>query len=76
MFMALIYIRVRINPKIGPPGPGTSFREKLVATIECVDAIVLIGLVLGGLVVGWFTPTEAAGMEPLGLLWHLSSEDG
>jgi hypothetical protein len=49
MFMALIYIRVRINPNLGPPGSGTSFREKLVATVECVDAIVLIGLVLGAL---------------------------
>ena len=68
MFMALIYIRVRINPNLGPPGPGTSFREKLVATVECVDAIVLIGLVLGGLVVGWFTPTEAAGMGAFGAI--------
>jgi tripartite ATP-independent transporter DctM subunit len=68
MFMALIYIRVRINPNLGPPGPGTSFREKLVATVECVDAIVLIGLVLGGLVIGWFTPTEAAGMGAFGAI--------
>jgi len=62
MFMALIYIRVRINPTIAPPGPGTTFREKLAATGECVDAIVLIALVLGGLIIGWFTPTEAAGI--------------
>ena len=68
MFMALIYIRVRINPNLGPPGPGTSFREKLVATVECVDSIVLIGLVLGGLVIGWFTPTEAAGMGAFGAI--------
>jgi tripartite ATP-independent transporter DctM subunit len=68
MFMALIYIRVRINPNIGPPGPGTSFKEKLVATVECVDAIVLIGLVLGGLVIGWFTPTEAAGIGVFGAI--------
>ena len=68
MFMALIYIRVRINPNLGPPGPGTSFKEKLVATVECVDAIVLIGLVLGGLVIGWFTPTEAAGIGAFGAI--------
>jgi tripartite ATP-independent transporter DctM subunit len=68
MFMAMIYIRARINPKIGPPGPGTSLKEKLVATVECVDAIVLIGLVLGGLVIGWFTPTEAAGVGAFGAI--------
>jgi C4-dicarboxylate transporter DctM subunit len=68
MFMAMIYIRVRINPNLGPTGPGTSFREKLVATAECVDAIALIGLVLGGLVIGWFTPTEAAGIGAFGAI--------
>jgi C4-dicarboxylate transporter DctM subunit len=68
MFMALIYIRVRINPSLGPTGLGTSFREKLVATVECVDAIALIGLVLGGLIIGWFTPTEAAGIGAFGAI--------
>jgi tripartite ATP-independent transporter DctM subunit len=68
MFMVMIYIRTRINPNIGPPGPGTNLREKIVATAECVDAIVLIGLVLGGLVIGWFTPTEAAGIGAFGAI--------
>jgi len=51
MFMSIIYIWARLNPMIAPPGPGTSLREKLVATGECVDVIVLIALVLGGLLV-------------------------
>jgi tripartite ATP-independent transporter DctM subunit len=62
MFMGMIYIRVRMNPTIAPAGAGTTFREKMAATFECIDALVLIGLVLGGLIIGWFTPTEAAGV--------------
>jgi tripartite ATP-independent transporter DctM subunit len=68
MFMAMIYIRVRLNPALGPPGPGTSFKEKMVATGQCVDAMVLIAAVLGGLIVGWFTPTEAAGIGAFGAI--------
>ncbi len=68
LFMAMIYIRARLNPTMAPPGPGTSFREKLVATVECVDAIVLIALVLGGLIIGWFTPTEAAAIGAFGAI--------
>ena len=80
LFMAMIYIRARLNPTIAPPGLGTSMREKLVATAECVDVVVLIGLVLGGLIIGWFTPTEAAAIGAFGsivaslirrrLSWH------
>lgn len=68
LFMAMIYIRARLKPSIAPPGPGTSFREKMAATAECVDAIVLIALVLGGLIIGWFTPTEAAGIGVFGAI--------
>jgi C4-dicarboxylate transporter, DctM subunit len=68
LFMAMIYIRARFNPTMAPPGPGTSLREKLVATVQCVDAIILIALVLGGLIVGWFTPTEAAAIGCFGAI--------
>ena len=68
MFMSIIYIWARLNPMIAPPGPGTSLREKLVATGECVDVIVLIAIVLGGLIVGWFTPNEAAGIGAFGAI--------
>jgi len=68
LFMSMIYIRARLNPAIAPPGPGTSFREKLAATGECVDVVALIALVLGGLIIGWFTPTEAAGIGTFGAI--------
>ncbi len=66
MFMSLIYIRARLKPQIGPPGPATSFKEKLVAFGECAEIMLLILLVLIGIIVGWFTPTEAGGIAAFG----------
>jgi len=68
MFMVMIYIRARLNPTIAPPGLPTSLREKLVATGECAEALLLIAVVLGGLIIGWFTPTEAAAIGASGAL--------
>jgi C4-dicarboxylate transporter DctM subunit len=68
MFMVMIYIRARLNPMIAPPGLPTSLREKLVATGECAEALLLIAVVLGGLIIGWFTPTEAAAIGAFGAI--------
>jgi len=60
LFYAItIYIICTINPKLGPSTPPSSLREKMGALGDSIDVIVLIAFVLGGLIVGWFTPTEA-----------------
>lgn len=66
MFMGMIYIHARLKPTIGPPGSGTSFKEKVVALGECSEIMLLILLVLIGIIVGWFTPTEAGGIAAFG----------
>jgi tripartite ATP-independent transporter DctM subunit len=43
-------------------------REKLVATGECAEALLLIAVVLGGLIIGWFTPTEGAAIGAFGAI--------
>lgn len=47
------------NPKIGPPGPPTSIKEKLMALSPFIEVLVLFALVLGGLLTGWFSATQA-----------------
>lgn len=59
MLIILIYIRGRLNPRLGPPGPRTSFKEKIVSLSGISEMLILFFLVIGGLFVGWFTPTEA-----------------
>jgi tripartite ATP-independent transporter DctM subunit len=68
MFIVVVYIRVRLNPTLAPPGQSTTFREKMAALSECVEILMLCLLVLGGLLIGWFTPTEAGAVGASGAI--------
>ena len=68
MFMAAVYIHVRLKPSIAPPGKSSTLKEKLAAIAACAEVLVLILLVMGGLIAGWFTPTEAGGVAALGAI--------
>ncbi len=60
LFMLTIYIRVKRNPSLAPPGPRTSFREKIRSFSGILETIMIFLLVMGGIFFGIFTPTEAA----------------
>jgi len=59
MFVATIFLLCRINPNLGPAGPKTCFKDKLKSLLGVIEAITIFVLVIGGLYVGLFTPTEA-----------------
>ncbi len=68
MFMLMIYIRARFNPKLAPAGEKTSMREKLATTSDSLEMVALLVIVIVGLIIGWFTPTEAGAAGALGAL--------
>jgi len=68
MFIVVIYIWVRLNPTLAPSGQSTTFREKLAALGECVEIVMLVLFILVGLIIGWFTPTEAGAMGAFGAI--------
>jgi tripartite ATP-independent transporter DctM subunit len=56
------------NPAIGPPGVPTSWKEKLGAMTGIIEALILFLLAIGGLFLGWFSPTQAGSIGAGGAL--------
>ena len=65
LFVLTILILCRLYPSFGPRGPKTSFKEKIKSLIGVIEAIAIFILVIGGLYVGLFTPTEAGAVGVL-----------
>ena len=57
----MIYFRAVLNPKLGPPGPSSSLKEKFISLRSLWAVVAIMLVILGGLYTGVFTPTEAGG---------------
>ncbi len=66
VFMLTIYILCKRNPLLGPTGESASLASKITALRGTWAVLVLFLLVIGGIYVGIFTPTEAAGIGAFG----------
>jgi len=66
LFMLTIYIWVTLRPEIAPRIEKQSFRTKLRALTGITETLSLFVLVMGGLFLGIFTPTEAGAVGALG----------
>ena len=62
LFMVAIYIQTRFNPTLGPAGPRVSVADRFVSVWRASAMIVIVGVTIGGIYLGIFTPTEAAGI--------------
>ena len=59
IYALMIYTRVRLNPSLGRPFPPIPFKERLVSLKGIAAIPVIFIIVIGGLYIGIFTPTEA-----------------
>jgi tripartite ATP-independent transporter DctM subunit len=59
-FLVTIAIYVRIRPNAGPPGDRVTRAEFLEATLRVRPVLVIFGMVMGGIYLGFFNPTPAA----------------
>jgi tripartite ATP-independent transporter DctM subunit len=57
---------VRVFPDAGPAGPRTTFAAKWQAILDIWPVLVIFLLVMGGIYIGIFTPTEGAGVGATG----------
>ena len=60
LYMAAILIVCRIRPSVAPASPRVPWPERGRAMLRVLDLAALVGIVLTGIAIGWFTPTEAA----------------
>ena len=70
-FIAIIYGWCKINPKLGPKGERSTWKERIAALPEIGLVIVIFLMMIWGLMKGLFTPTEA-GSVGTGLVLLLS----
>ncbi len=68
IFMLVVYVQCRRNINLGPLGPKTSLREKLISLKSVWGVVVLFLLVVGGMYFGIFTSTEAGAVGAFGAL--------
>ncbi len=69
LYIIAIIIITRIDPSLGPGGQKTKLKQKVLAVMNGIgDTALLFFLIMGGLVIGFFTPSEAGAIGALGVL--------
>ena len=60
LFIVAIYLTVLRRPQAGPPGQRASWPERRSATLAALPFVAVVGLTIGGMYTGFFTPVEAS----------------
>jgi C4-dicarboxylate transporter DctM subunit len=67
-FIIIIYGWCKINPSLGPKGEKSTWGERWKSTPEIIWVLIIFLLVVGGLMKGFFTPTEAGSVGTAAVL--------
>ena len=67
-FVLVIYGWCRLNPDLGPRGEKYPWRERFVSLPDVLWVLIVFVLVIGGLMQGFFTPTEAGSVGTAAVL--------
>lgn len=59
IFLGIIYGWVKINPKVAPMSEPATWKERFRSMPEVAWTLLIFVLVVGGILQGYFTPTEA-----------------
>jgi len=61
-FVSIIYIWAKINPKLAPLSEKSSWKKRVESLPEVGWILIVFVLIIGGIMNGFFTPTEAGGI--------------
>ncbi|MCL2026006.1 MAG: TRAP transporter large permease [Leptospirales bacterium] len=65
LFTIVILVWARIDPTLGPASSKATWKEKFRSLQGVFETLIIFALVLGGLFLGFFTPTEAGAIGAL-----------
>jgi C4-dicarboxylate transporter DctM subunit len=68
LFVAVVFLLCLRNPNLAPSGSPTSWKEKIAGLTGITEMLLLFILVVGGLFLGWFSPTQAGAAGAAGAL--------
>ncbi|MGA0806499.1 MAG: TRAP transporter large permease [Pseudohongiellaceae bacterium] len=68
LYFLVVAIVVRWKPALAPRSERAPWFERGRALLKVVDLLLLMLVVVGGIVLGWFTPSESASMGVAGAL--------
>jgi C4-dicarboxylate transporter, DctM subunit len=68
LFLGVIVIWCKIDPALGPKGPVFAWKERMRSVPQVIWPILIFCLVIGGLLAGFFTPTEAGSVGTIGVI--------
>lgn len=66
LYIGIIIALCRRNPRLGPPGPAFTWKQRLIALRGVFGALALFVLIMGGMFLGFFTPSEAGAVGAFG----------
>jgi len=67
-FLVTIYGWCKINPEVAPGTAASTWKERWSALPEAIWIAIIFLVVIGGILLGYFTPTEAGGVGAFAVL--------
>ena len=67
-FLGIIYVWAKVSPNIAPRSDRSTWAERLRSLPEVAWILVVFLFVVGGIIMGFFTPTEAGGVGTFAVL--------
>ncbi|MBN2321779.1 MAG: TRAP transporter large permease [Acidobacteria bacterium] len=68
LFMATIVVWCRMNPSLAPRGEASGWKERVRSIPQVFGPLLIFVVTIGGLLAGFFTPTEAGSVGSIAVL--------
>ena len=75
-FGLTIVIWCSVNPRLGPKGARSSWKERFASLPELVWVLAVFVIIVGGLMKGFFTPTEAGSVGTFAVILLAAAQRG